>query len=76
MFREGFAGFIVCLLGVILAAVLWWPSAFDWDSDKLPILAYFDIAFGIVATLGVIASIIAMIASGIMAIVSHGKSVA
>ena len=76
LFRVGLAGFLVFLAGMILAALLWWPLAFDWDSDKLPISAYFDIGFGIIAALGVIVSIIAMIVSGIMAILSYGKSVA
>ena len=64
------AGFLVFLAGMILAALLWWPLAFDWDSDKLPIPAYFDIGFGIIAALGVVAFIITMIVSGIMAILS------
>jgi len=67
LFWISFAGFSVSLVCVILAVLLWWPLAFDWDSDKLPLLAFFDIGFGIISLLGVIASVITMIASGIMA---------
>jgi hypothetical protein len=76
LLKVGLAGFFVSLFGIILAALLWWPLAFDWDSDKVPIPAYFDIGFGIIAALGVIASIVTMIASGILAVLSYGKSAA
>jgi hypothetical protein len=76
LFWVGLAGFFISLVGVIMAALLWWPLAFNWDSDKLPILAYFDIGFGIIAAFGVIVFTTTMIASGILAILSHGKSVA
>jgi len=76
LFCVGGVGFFVSLACVILAALLWWPLAFSWESDHLPIPAYFDIGFGIIGILGVIASVVVIIASGIKALLSHGKPAA
>jgi hypothetical protein len=73
LFWISSAGFILSLVVVGIAGLLWWPLAFDWDSDKLPIPAYIDVGVGIVGAVTGVLSIIVMIISGTKALLSHER---
>ena len=65
--------FILSLVVLGIALLLWWPLAFDWDSDKLPIPAYIDVGVGIVSAVTGALSIIVMIILGAKALLSHER---
>jgi hypothetical protein len=81
LFKIGFRGFYGSLIGVVFAVIMWWPLSFDWDPDDnlfppYSIPAYLDLGFGGLAIIIGLVSVGLMIASGIKAILSYGKSAA
>jgi hypothetical protein len=73
LFKTSVVSFFLSLAGIVLAVFLWWPLAFSWDSDSLPIPAYIDIGFGIIGmTVGVL-SVVVMLISGFIVLYSHAR---
>lgn len=59
------------LFVVIVSVFLWWPLSWDWDSDKLSIAAYIDIAVGVVGLVVGALSVVVMVVSFIVVLISR-----
>ena len=71
LFWLSAVGFLISFVIVVIALLLWWPLAFDWDADKPSIGAYVD---GGVFVLGGIAGVLfggVMVVSGAIAFFSR-----
>jgi hypothetical protein len=66
-------GFISSLVIGGTAILLWWPLAWDWDSDGLSIPAYMDRVVVIVSAVTGVISGIVMIISAAKAGLSHER---